>query len=464
MTVTSDQSLGASFRDPSGFLFTRQGVLYRQVNLSYQPDFDQLISSGLYQKLVGAGLLIPHQEVDLPPAEPALAYKIIQPEHVQFISYPYEWCFSQFKDAALTTLEIQKLALEHGMSLKDSSAYNIQFHRGKPVLIDSLSFECYQEGLPWTPYRQFCQHFLAPLSLMALRDVRLSQLMRVYIDGIPLDLASLLLPARTRLSLPLQLHIHAHASAQKRFASATQINTSRTFSKTALLGLIDSLETAVRGLRWEPEGTEWGDYYDETNYSTEGLEHKKQLVSEYLDQIQPASVWDLGANTGLFSRLASQHGIPTLAFDIDPSAVEKAYLQSKKEKETHLLPLLLDLTNPSPATGWRNQERMSLFERGPAEAVLALALIHHLAISNNVPLERLASFFASLGRWLIIEFVPKEDSQVQRLLATRKDIFPEYTVEGFEEAFAGKFEILRRESIKSSERQLYLMTSKPQPA
>jgi len=210
--------LSASFRDPSGFLFTRQGVLYRQVNQAYQPHYDKLLNSGLYDKLVKAGLLIPHEEVGVEPAEPSLAYKVLRPERVDFISYPYEWSFSQLQDAALATMAIQKLALDAGMVLKDSSAYNIQFYRGRPVLIDTLSFEAYREGEPWVAYRQFCQHFLAPLSLMAYTDVRLNQLLRIYIDGVPLDLAVRLLPGRTRFDLGLATHIHLHAVAQQRYA------------------------------------------------------------------------------------------------------------------------------------------------------------------------------------------------------------------------------------------------------
>jgi len=450
------QTLGASFRDPSGFLFTAEGMLYRQVNQAYQENYTHLMDSGLYDKLVKSGLLVPHQEVDIEPAVPGKAFKVIQPKHLDFISYPYEWSFSQLKDAALTTLKIQKIALKFGMSLKDSSAYNIQFHQGKPVLIDTLSFEVYEEGKPWIAYRQFCQHFLAPLSLMAYTDVRLEQLMRVYIDGVPLDLASRLLPARTRLVIPLLLHIHMHASSQKRYASKT-VDTSRQVNRTAVLGLVDNLETGVRGLHWTPGGTEWGDYYEDHNYSATGLEHKKQLVGEFLEQIQPNTVWDLGANTGFFSQVACERGILTVAFDIDPAAVEKNYLDCLKRGEKNMLPLVLDLTNPSPDIGWNNQERMSLIERAPVDAVMALALIHHMAISNNVPLSRLASFFHQLGKWLVIEFVPKSDSQVQRLLATREDIFPDYTVEGFENAFSEQFNLVRVEPIQDSERRLYLM-------
>lgn len=463
--MVNSGKISASFRDPSGFLFRRDGILYRQVNQSYQANYERLMESGLYEKLVNSGALIRHQEVELKPessdspAAEAAAYKIIQPELIPFISYPYEWSFSQLKAAALLTLKVQKAALDHGMSLKDASAYNIQFLGYKPVLIDTLSFETYQEGEPWVAYRQFCQHFLAPLALMAMRDVRLNQLLRIYIDGVPLDLASKMLPAKTHLNFSIATHIHLHASAQQRYANkAVKKETlSGKMSKISFLGLLDSLETLIRKLAWKPAGTEWGSYYKETNYSEKALEHKRQIVKDFLDLVHPEKVWDLGANTGLFSRLACDQGALTLAFDIDPAAVDLNYQEAARKKETHILPLVLDLTNPSPSLGWQNKERMSLMERGPADAVMALALIHHLAISNNVPLESLADSFASIAPWLIIEFVPKTDSQVERLLATREDIFPVYDQKGFEQAFQRNFVIRKLMPVQDSERLLYLM-------
>lgn len=460
MTKTPNKPVsGASFRDPSGFVFFHHGQVYRQVNQAYAGGYARLMDSGLYEKLTRAGLLIPHTESDLPAPQPEIAFKVIQPQRVPFVSYPYEWPFGLLKAAALATLSIQKRALKLGMSLKDASAYNIQLVNGKPALIDTLSFEQYPENQPWVAYRQFCQHFLAPLALMAHADVRLGQLLRVHMDGIPLDLASRLLPRRTWLGMGLLVHIHLHARAQKQYAGKTTPTPARPgqFSKEALLGLVESLEGAIRGLQWQPAGTEWGDYYDSTNYSDSAAEAKKNILSGWVDRVQPASLWDLGANDGSFSRIASGKGIDTVAFDIDPAAVEKNYRRLVEQKEKNLLPLLLDLTNPSPALGWHHQERDSLLQRGPAGMVFALALIHHLAISNNVPLDRLADFFAGAGDWLAIEFVPKSDSQVQRLLQTRVDIFPDYTPEGFEAAFATRFEIVEKAPVAESQRTLYLM-------
>lgn len=451
----------SSFRDPSGRLFERDGSLYRQINNRYRDDFDLLLESGLYSDLVDRELLIPHQEVDVEGIDPEKLYKVIQPQEVPFISYPYEWSFSQLKDAALTTLTIQDRALEFGMCLKDASAYNIQFVQGRAVLIDTLSFERYVEGEPWVAYRQFCQHFLAPLALMSRKDVRLGQLLRIYIDGIPLDLASELLPFRSRLSFGLMVHLNLHARSEKHYevkhVDASEI---RGVNRNSFVGLMGSLRRAIGKLKWKPSGTEWAEYYDETNYSGASFEHKKELVSTYLDRISPRSLWDMGANNGLFSRLAAEKGVMTTSIDVDPACVELAYLDCLDRGEERILPLLVDFANPSPDMGWQNRERDSLFERGPAEAALALALVHHLAISNNVPLAMQAEFFAAACEHLIIEFVSKSDSQVQRLLLSREDVFDEYDRESFEAAFGELFDIEDSQDITESQRTMYLMKRK----
>ncbi|MBA7585575.1 hypothetical protein ES708_27559 [subsurface metagenome] len=454
---TRNLSVSGSFRDPSGFLFLYNGEIYRRVNSVYKEHYDYLMGSGLYKKLIDAGLLIPHKEVDIDCEQSKDAYKVLKPERVEFICYPYEWCFSQLKDAALTTLEIEKVALEFGMSLKDCSAYNIQFKEGKPVLIDTLSFEKYREGYPWVAYRQFCQHFLAPLALMAQTDFRLNQLLRIYIDGIPLDLASSLLPFASWLRFTLLSHIHLHAKSQKHYAEKSVNISNHRMRRFSLLGLVDNLGSAIKQLKWRPRGTEWADYYEDTNYSANALEHKKRVVAEFLEEISPKSVWDLGANVGMFSRLASDRGINTISFDIDPAAVEKNYLECVARGETNILPLLLDMTNPSPGIGWQNRERMSLIDRGPTDTVLALALVHHLAISNNVPLNQIAEFFRTICNSLIVEFVPRSDTQVQRLLSTREDIFEDYNQPVFESQFSQYFKIRRSIAIRDSERTLYLM-------
>ena len=273
----------SSFRDPSGFLFWRDGILLRQINRCYQADYDHLVQSGLCQELQARSLLVGHHEVDDAPARGDVAWKVIRPERVGFISYPYEWCFSQLKDAALLTLQLQKTAMQFGMTLKDASAYNVQFVGGRPVFIDTLSFERRKSGEPWVAYRQFCQHFLAPLLLMAKVDVRLGLLSRVHIDGVPLDLASRLLPKRSWVAPSTLMHVHLHARAQAKYSDAGRGGNVRqaSVSDTGLKGIIDSLESCIAALQWRPDGTEWGDYYSQTNYSDSSFAEKARLVREF---------------------------------------------------------------------------------------------------------------------------------------------------------------------------------------
>ena len=458
----------ASYRDPSGFVYRRDGVLLRQINAVYGDEWAALTSSGLLERLSADGALIPHENVGLELKASDAATAVIRPEPVPVISYPYEWSFSQLRDAALLTLRVQGLALDAGMTLKDATAYNVQFRDGKPILIDTLSFERAEPGAPWIAYRQFCEHFLAPLALMAHRDVRLALLLRDFIDGIPLDLASRLLPRRTRLNMGLGAHVHLHARAQRSNADAAERAvgadgngkgpaSGRRMSATGQRALLDSLKGTVSKLRWQPAGTEWADYTERTNYAEAGTQAKEALVRRFLERAGGEWVWDIGGNTGAYSRIAVQLGRRVVTPDVDPAAVEQHYLTLRKQGEQRVLPLVLDLIDPSPPLGWALEERQSIVDRANADVVMALALVHHLAISRNVPLPRLAEFFARLGEQLIVEFVPKEDSMVRRLLATRRDIFPDYTVDGFRAAFSTTYEILEECPIEGTLRTLFLM-------
>ena len=454
--------LDSSFRDPSGFVYTRDGVLYRQVNRVFRDEFEAVTTSGLYDELARQGLLIPHRAASLELAASEGAVAVLQPEPVRFISYPYEWSFGQLHDAALLTLEIQERALVRGITLRDATAYNIQFHNGKPVFIDTLSFEPRKEGEPWIAYRQFCEHFVVPLALMSRVDIQLGTLLRAHLEGVPLELGSRLLGGRSWRSLGLLFHVRLHAAAQRRYrdrAPAVGERTSRKVTAQTVLGLVRSLRSVIESFRWSPGGTEWADYTDDNNYSAEATSSKRDLVTGLLRGRGVRTVWDLGANTGEYSRAARAEAEHVVSFDIDPAAVERNYRRVRAEDERAILPLLMDLTNPSPALGWAHRERLSLEQRGPADALLALALIHHLAIGHNLPLERVAAYFARLGRALVIEFVPKSDSQVQRMLRSRPDIFPCYTREGFEAAFRTAFSIDEARPVAGSERIVYRMTA-----
>lgn len=434
----------SSFRDPDGYIIQKGSDVYRIVNLSYKNEYDMLMKTGLYDRLINDRLLISHKEVLLNDYKDA--YKVLKPETIPYISYPYEWCFSQLKDAALLTLKIQKKSLEHKMSLKDASAYNVQFLNGQPIFIDTLSFEKWDGG-PWVAYGQFCRHFIAPLALMAYKDVRLNQLLRIYIDGIPLDLVSSLLPLRTHFNLWLNVHVHWQSKLQGVKTKTNKLKTQ--INLTSLLGIIDSLETCIKALKWEPKG-QWMDYLHDNNYSQEAMQHKKVIVQMFLNKLNSRMIWDLGGNIGEFSRLSNHM---TVCFDIDASCVELNYCKHDR----NILPLVMDLTNPSSSIGWDNKERMSFERRGKADVIMALALIHHLAISNNVSFGMIANFMAQFCKNLIIEFIPKSDSQIQRITSRDIDF---YTQDNFEREFGCYFHIKTKIQINDSERWIYLMERK----
>jgi len=453
--MSNETRIKSSFRDPSGYVFREDGRVRRRLASAYLPHYRKLMGSGLYVKLTEKGLLVSHKEL-----ESGDSFVVIEPEQVPFISHPYEWCFSMLKDAALATLRVQELALEHGMVLKDASAYNIQFLHGKPVLIDTASFETYVEGEPWIAYGQFCQQFYAPLVLAASVDARLGRLCLLDTAGVALDLAAALLPLKAKVNPAVLLHIVTQAKLSSPGGADGRKAPPRV-DKLALTAIAANLREAISGLKAAgDEKSRWADYYTTCTYSDEATAAKTAFIESCLDRAAPALVLDLGANTGRFSKLSAARAIETVAMDIDCWCVEGMYRQAREEGSRHLLPLVQDAMNPSPAIGWALSERESLFERGPADLVFALALIHHLAIAGNVPLPEIAAVFARLARHLVIEFVPKGDEQVQSMLRLRKDIFPAYDSEAFLAAFARHFELVERAPLPGSERELFLMRLK----
>jgi hypothetical protein len=454
-----------SFKDPSGFVFVSDGVVYRQVNQAFADGYRRLLDTGLYAELSREGLLVSHEEVDLRLSEGPPAYRVLRPERIPFLSYPYEWCFSQLKEAALLTLEIQRRALARGLTLRDASAFNVQFLEGRPVFIDSLSFGAHDATRPWTAYRQFCEHFLAPLALIAFGHPSLGQLSRVHLDGIPLRLAARLLPVKSRMRPGLLVHIHMHAKSlagRTPHPDAARRADHRNMGATAMFGLVESLARTVESLSWDPPDTLWSTYADHSSYSAPAHETKRRIVSEWLASIalrhRTAMVWDLGANTGTYSQLAAeQTGALVVSLDGDHACVERHVRSCRARNERRVLPLLQDFANPSPAIGWRHSERASLEQRGPADAALALALVHHLSIGSNIPLQLVANFFRAVCVYLVVEFVPKEDAQIQRMLACREDVFAEYSQDHFEAAFGPCFDVLQVAPVERTGRTLYLL-------
>lgn len=462
MTTTR---IAGSFRDPAGFLFRHDGVLYRQVNPVFADDWEAVAGTGLFEALWDAGLLVRHEVLDADAATELAtgdAHVVLRPDELPFVSQPHEWAPAQRRDAALVTLEAQRIAIEHGCTLRDASAHNVVLHRGRAVLIDTLSFGPWTEGDPWVAYGQFCRHFLAPLALETVVDHRLRRLLVADVDGVPLDLASTLLPTRTKFKPGLLAHLHAHAKASGRGEVDPDAAPKRTvsFSQRAMLGLVNQLRGIVDGLTWDDIATTWSDYDAHLDhYTAAATQAKEDLVASTVADLAPATVWDLGANQGRFSRLAAATGAHVVAWDIDEGAVERNWrlLADAPLTTGEVLPLILDLANPSPALGWAHTERPSLTDRGPVDLVLALALIHHLAIGNNVPLSDVLGHLTSLGDHVLVEWVPKDDEKVRVLLATREDVFADYTRDGFEAAATAHADIVSATALPDSGRVLYLL-------
>ncbi len=449
----------SSYRDPSGFIFEKDGIIYRQVNNVFKEDFDFFISSGCYTTLTSKELLIPHETITENLTGSPEHYCTLKPEKIEFISYPYEWSFNMLKDAALLTLRLVKEAVAHKMILKDATPFNVQWYKGKLVFIDTLSFEKYNEAAPWIAYRQFCESFLAPLLLMHYNKTTLHQLQLAYPEGIPLDIVSRLLPLKSRFSLYTYLHIHLHAkiSRQKKNNSSNK----SIFSKQKLLNLISSLESLITKLDIPYKQSTWSEYYSEAANRNNYLSEKKKIISQWIDELPGIkNAADLGANDGEFSQLVANKKIPTIAADFDAWCINNLYKKVKASGNKNIQPFIIDLSNPSPSIGVNSQERISFINRCNADLILALALIHHLTIGKNIPFEKVAAFFSYVADNLIIEFVPREDEKVVLMLKDKKDIYNHYNEEEFIKAFEKHFLITNRKLIGNSRRLLFLMKKK----
>ena len=442
----------ASFRDPAGYVFKKGGKVYRAINASYFSVFEHLHTCGLYDKLVQANFLIPHTLIS-----ESKKRIVIKPQRIPFISYPCEWSFSMLKQAALLHLRINMLALEYNLLLKDASAYNVQFIGSQAVFIDTLSFAYYLEDKPWYAFGQFCRHFVAPLLLMKYKALDTNRWLTSTINGIQLDLAARLLPLHTRLSPFIQSTVHHHVVAIDKNKTKNAKH-----SKKMLCKLFTYLLTNLADIKLTDWQAAWQDYYSNTNYPPALFAEKKQVVTQWLKDIKAQRIFDIGGNDGFFSRdSVTQEGY-VITSNNDPLAVEQTW-QHNKQKTNNILPLLLDITNPTPAFGPANTERVSFLQRiktAKIDCSLVLALLHRLCITYNCRFNMLAQLFASCTCYLIIEFVDRQDSCAAQLLANMRDnyhVFDFYRKENFIAEFEQVFEFVHIHKLSGMHRTLYLM-------
>jgi len=454
MQVTRDPG---SFRDPSGHVHHEGGRIFRTVLPPGADDYEFVRGTGLHEHLQASGSLIgsaPVAELDASWAEGA--HVVLEHPRLPFVSYPFEWSFPALKAAALLTLDVSLDALDHGVALSDASAYNIQFDGPRPVFIDYLSFRQYQEGEFWGAHRQFCEQFLNTLLLTAKTGVPYHPWMRGSLEGIPaLELAPLLsLRAKASWRMLTQVVLQARFQKGSRAQSAVKVNRMK-LPREAYRANMSSLRRWIE--RLEPASgrySPWSGYAQDHSYASSEEQRKQQFVAEYAGSVRPDLMWDLGCNTGEYSVVALTAGAGrVVGFEGDHGALDTAYLRATRESLA-FLPLYMDLANPSPDQGWAQHERHGLAGRADADGLLALAVIHHLAIGRNIPLAWVVDWLVGLAPTGVIEFVPKADPMVQRLLDLRKDIFADYSWETFIHAVEERAEVVRADTITDAGRKL----------
>lgn len=461
--MTKYQLEPGSFRDRTSRVFYSENSVFRALNKQALGEWEVLSSSKFFSRFIAEGKIVQTKRVEFPgnldSVIPGKWSAFLKHQPIPFISYPYEWSFGMLKDAALLQIELLLAALDEDMVLKDSSAFNFQWKGVSPVFIDIPSFEKLASGEPWVGYRQFCQMFLYPLFLQGYKNIPFQPWLRGNIDGIDPEICNNLLSVRDLLRPGVFMHVCLQAKMQARYASTQKdikkdVSTAG-FNKKLIKNNIEGLRKLIRGLSWKRSSSQWSHYVNEHIYTDSDHEIKKSFVCDVISLQTWNLVWDLGCNTGAFSRIAAENAQYVLAMDADQLAIEYFYQELKKEKISKILPLIYNIADPSPNLGWQGAERKSLPERGKPDLILCLALLHHIVISSNIPLKEFVEWLARPGTSLIIEFVTKEDPMVKTLLLNKEDNYMDYEIEYFENCLSKAFNIIKRNALKCGTRILY---------
>ena len=457
-----------SFKDDVARVVLEDGTYYRIIFESYQAEYDHLMQSGLYKTLIEKGLIITHQEVEQnkEAQHQEKLYKKLRPHQIPFQSYPFEWPYGQWRKIIYAYLQINQIALAHGMILKDATPYNFYFEGGRAVLLDTSSFDFFKEGDAWMAYRQFCSEMLSPFALMHYNGQRWARITQSHLRGMPLNFVSKQLPLKSWLNMTCLLHIHMHGKYATTESDNSNLRTTikqKGFSKEKIVSLMKMLQSTV--VNWkQPFAFEkhWIDYYQKDIASDKYLIHKEVVIKEWLAQLTNQnklhSILDLGANTGKFSLLASDYADKIIALEYDDicvDAIDKAIVSSKKN---NIYCLRMDLAETTPNMGVLEKEYSSIYTRAKSSMVMGLALIHHLFISNQLSFYKIAQILDGFSeQYVIVEFIPFQDEKVQFLIKDKQRNYLDYTEEAFKEAIERFFEIKERKQIDGSERILYLL-------
>ena len=436
--------------------------MFRALSERALTDWQRLADSRLYEQLTQQGRLIgtrrvPHRD-HLPDLDPRWA-AVLEHRRLPVVSYPYEWSFGMLKDAALLQLDLTLAALDEGMTLKDATPFNVQWIGSRPTFIDVGSFTGYEPGAPWAGYRQFCETFLYPLFLQAYRNVPFQPWLRGRLDGMSAAECRSFLSARDYLRPGVLTHVCLQARAQARYEDSTVDVTGELhaagFGAALIKNNVSRLRRTVDGLTWNATQSTWSDYQRTHTYDAADLERKADFARQVLQARRWSLVWDIGCNTGAYSRLAAEHADYVLALDADQVVIENLYRALRREGPANILPLVADVADPSPGLGWRGRERQPLADRGGPDLLLCLALMHHVVIGRNVPLTDFVAWLAEFDADVVLEFVDRDDAMVERLLRNRRGQAVDYSREAAEAALESRFHIAARETLASGTRTVY---------
>ena len=461
-----------SFRDRTNRVFYQDGAVLRGLDAHAAQEWNVLKTKPFFRQCMAEGKIVQTEQLEPSGSSPYAGrddeqwIAILKHQTIPFISYPYEWPFSMLQAAALLTLELQAAALRADMTLKDATPFNVQWSGSQPVFIDIPSFERLRPGEPWIGYRQFCQLFLYPLFLQAYKDLPFQPWLRGSLEGIEPAQCAQLMSLRDMLRPGVLSHVVLQAKAEASYAR-TERNLKKDlrragFHKALIQANVSRLQKQVAKLTWRQTRSAWSGYTDALPYTDSELAQKADFVRCVTHTRRWNLVWDLGCNTGTFSRIAAENAEYVLAMDIDALVIERFYCALKTEQSRNILPLISNVADPAPNLGWRGQERKALLERGRPDLTLCLALLHHVVIGAHIPLREFIAWLASLGTALVIEFVTRDDPMVQALLRHKADHYTDYDLAYFERCLAEAFEVKQQETLESGTRRLYYARSKRQ--
>ena len=461
---------GGSFRDPSGRVYHLEGPgvhrVVRGLSAAAAETPERLLSESFIQRLIAEGDIV--RTTLLPHGDPAVSQMAemgwaaaVEHEPLEFITWPYEWPFSMLKDAALLQLRLLETAVRNGWILKDATPFNIQWRQARPVFIDTPSFVPWDGGEYWQGYRQFCSTFLIPLMITAHLRIPFQPLLRSRLDGIPPEEAAKYFSGMRKFKRGVLSHIWFPAKAERRMRSSGRADRStrsgRRQPKTMLLALLDSLLRLVNRLSYAPADSDWSQYSETHSYDDTDYETKQRFVEKHTSELRPQLLWDLGANTGTFSRIAARHSGAVVAVDGDQDAAEILYQRTLKEGERNIIPLVMDLANLSPGQGWAGQERAAFDRRRSPDMVLCLALLHHMRVSANIPLPLFIEWLRGLDATAIVEFVGRDDEMFRKLISAKSEEYPDYTKENFRREVDKHFIVRDKLDLKEGNREMLLL-------